>query len=86
VDVLKERVSPAPAIETAQGLIEEPTIKKKCKKKKHDNSDLSFINKRSGRLISRSLRNRKQDHLSSISLIEVNDHCSDDKINDFLSR
>jgi hypothetical protein len=47
---------------------------------------LSFINKRSGRLISRSLRNRKQDHLSSISVIKVNDHCSEHEINDLLTR
>jgi hypothetical protein len=60
VDVLKERVSPTPAIEPTQGLIDKPTVKKNRKKKKQDNSDLSFINKRSGRLISRSLRNRKQ--------------------------
>jgi hypothetical protein len=37
-------------------------------------------------LISRSLRNRKKDHLSSISTIEVNDHCSDQEINDFLAQ
>jgi hypothetical protein len=36
-------------------------------------------------LISRSLRNRKNDHLRSISTIEVNDHCSDEEINDFLA-
>jgi hypothetical protein len=37
VDVLKERVSPAPSIEPTQGLIDEPTIKKNHKKKKQDN-------------------------------------------------
>jgi hypothetical protein len=47
---------------------------------------LSFINKISIRLVSRSLRNQKQDHLSLISVIEVNDHRSDDEINDFLAR
>jgi hypothetical protein len=44
------------------------------------------MNKRSGRLISRSLRNQKKDHLSLISMIEVNDHCSDQEINDFLAQ
>jgi hypothetical protein len=86
VDVLKERVSPAPAIELTQGLNDKPTVKKNRKKKKQGNSDLSFINKRQGRLISRSLRNRQQDHLSSISVIEVDDHLTDDEINDFLAR
>jgi hypothetical protein len=86
VDVLKERVSPAPAIEPTQGLHDKPTVKKNRKKKKQGNSDLSFINKRQARLISRSLRNQQQDHLSSISVIEVDDHLTDDEINDFLAR
>jgi hypothetical protein len=43
------------------------------------------MNKRSGQLISRSLRNRKKDHLSLISTIEVNHHYSDEEINDFLA-
>jgi hypothetical protein len=86
VDVLKERVSHAPSIELTQGLNDKPTVKKNRKKKKQGNSDLSFVNKRQGKLISRSLRNRQQDHLSSISVIEVNDHLTDDEINDFLSR
>jgi hypothetical protein len=76
IDVLKKRVSYAPTIESNQGFIDKPTVKKIRKKKKHGNSDLIFINKRSGGLISRSLRNRKQDHLSSISMIEVNDQCN----------
>jgi hypothetical protein len=85
VDVLKERISPTPAIEPNQGFSDKPTVKKNRKSKKQESSDLNFINKRSGRLISRSLRNKKHDHLSSISMIEVNDHCSDDEINDFLA-
>jgi hypothetical protein len=59
VDVLKERVSPAPTIETTQGFHEKPIVKKNHKKKKQGNSDLRFVNKRQGRLISRSLRNRQ---------------------------
>jgi len=55
------------------------------KGKKQHNSDLNFRNKRYGRFISRSLRNKKRDHLSSISTIEVNDQCSDQEINDFLA-
>jgi hypothetical protein len=47
VDVLKERVSPTPAIDPTRGFHEKPTVKKNCRKKKHGNSNLSFINKRS---------------------------------------
>jgi hypothetical protein len=61
-------------------------LRKIVREKQLDNLDVSFINKRSGQLISRSLRNRKHDHLSSISMIKVNDHCSNDEINDFLAR
>jgi hypothetical protein len=86
VDVLKERVSPAPAIEPTQGLHDKPIVKKNCKKKKQGNSYLSFINKRQGMLISRSLRNQQQDHLSLILVIEINDHLTNDEINDFLAQ
>jgi hypothetical protein len=86
VDVLKERVSHDPTIESTQGLHDKSTVKKNRKKKKHGNSDLSFINKRQGRLISRSLRNQQQEHLSSISVIEVDDHLTNGEINDFLAR
>jgi hypothetical protein len=86
IDVLKERVSPAPTVEPTQGFINKSTVKKNHKKKKQGNSDLSFVNKRPGKLISRSLRNRQQDHLSSISVIEVDDHLTDDEINEFLAR
>jgi hypothetical protein len=85
IDVLKERVSPTPTIEPNQGFVDKPTIKKNRKKKEHGNSDLSFVNKRPRSLISRSLRNRQQDHLRSISVIKVNDHLTDDEINEFLS-
>jgi hypothetical protein len=37
VDVLKERVSPTPAIEPTQGLIDEPNVNTNPKKKKQDN-------------------------------------------------
>ena len=37
VDVLKERVSPSPAIELTQGLYEKPTVKKNHKKNKQGN-------------------------------------------------
>jgi hypothetical protein len=45
---------------------------------------LGFRNKRVGRLISRSLRNRSKPHLSSIDTIEINEE-SDPKIEDFLA-
>jgi hypothetical protein len=86
VDVLKERISPTPAIEPNQRFSDKPTIKKNRKSKKHESSDVNFINKRSGQLISKSLRNRKKDHLISISMIEVNHQCSDDEINYFLAQ
>jgi hypothetical protein len=59
VDVLKERVYPSPTIDLTQGLHDKPTVKKNRKKKKQGKSDLSFINKRQGRLISRILRNQQ---------------------------
>jgi hypothetical protein len=74
------------ANEPNQNHNDKPTVRKLRKGKKKQSSDLNFMNKRSGRLISRSLRNRKKDHLSSISTIEVNDHCSDQEINDFLAQ
>jgi hypothetical protein len=46
VDVLKERISPTPAIEPSQGFIDKPTVKKIRKKKKQGNSVSSFTNKR----------------------------------------
>jgi hypothetical protein len=85
VDVLKERIYPTHAIESNQGFSDKPTVKKNRNSKKQESLDSNFINKRSGRLISRSLRNQKHDHLSLIYMIEVNDHCSDDEINDFLT-
>ena len=84
--MLKDRVSYTPTIEPTQGFINKSTIGKNHKRKKHGNSDLSFVNKRPGRLISMCLRNRQQDHLSSISMIEVDSHLTDDEINEFISR
>jgi hypothetical protein len=86
IDVLKERVSPSPTFEPNQGFFNKPIVNKNRKQKKHGNLDLSFVNKRPGMLISRNLRNRQQDHLISIPVIEVDDHLSDDEINEFLSR
>jgi hypothetical protein len=67
---------------------DKPTVRKIHKGKKTQSSYLNFMNKRSGRLISRILRNRKKDHLRliSISTIEVNDSCSNQEINDFLAQ
>jgi hypothetical protein len=74
------------ANEPNQNHNDKPTARKIRKGKKKKSSDLNFMNKRSRRLISRSLRNQKKDHLSSISMIEVNDHYSNQEINDFLSQ
>jgi hypothetical protein len=48
VDVLKEKVSPALSKEPKHGFSDKPITKKNRKRKKEDNSDLSFMNKRSG--------------------------------------
>jgi hypothetical protein len=47
---------------------------------------VNFTNKRLGRLISRKLRNLQQDHLSSIPVIEVDDHFFEDEIDKFLDQ
>jgi hypothetical protein len=65
---------------------DKPVVKNFRKGKKQQSSDLNFRNKNVGRLISRNLRNRKSDHLSSIAMIEIDDQCSDREINDFLAR
>jgi len=56
-----------------------------CKGKKPHITDLNFRNKNVGHLISIKIRNRKSNHLSSINLIEIDDRCSDQEIDDFLS-
>jgi hypothetical protein len=85
VGELKGKFSPVLANETNHNRNDKPTARKIRKGKKKQSLDLNFMNKRSGRLISRSLRNRKKDHLSSISTIKVNDHYSDQEINYFLA-
>jgi hypothetical protein len=57
VDELKGRISPVLANEPNQNHSNKPTVKKIRKGKKQQSLDLNFMNKRSGRLISRSLRN-----------------------------
>jgi hypothetical protein len=86
IDVLKDRVSSAPTVESTQGVLKKSIVKKNHKHKEQSNSDLSFVNKRPGRLISKNFRNREQVHLSSIPVIEVDDHLYDDEINEFLAR
>jgi hypothetical protein len=80
MDVLKERISPTLASDPNQGHSDKPTVKK-IRKEEIEKLKFEFYE-----LISRSLRNRKKDHLSSISMIEVNDHCSNEEINDFLAQ
>jgi hypothetical protein len=83
--VLKDIVSSALTIEPTQGVMNKSILKKNRKHKGRSNSDLSFVNKRPGKLISMNLRNLQQDHLSSILVIELDDHLSDDDINEFLT-
>jgi hypothetical protein len=85
VGELKGKAFPVLGNEPNQNCNDKPTARKIRKGKKKQSSDLNFMNKRFGRLISRSLRNRKKDHLRSISTIEVDDHCSDQEINDLLA-
>jgi hypothetical protein len=86
VGELKGKYSPMRVNEPNQNHNDKPTARKIRKGKKKKSLNLNFMNKRSGRLISGSLRNRKNDHLSSISTIEVNDQCSYQEINDFLAQ
>jgi hypothetical protein len=86
LDVLKDRNPPVPINEPTQGVLNKSIVKKNRKHKEQSNSDLNFTNKRPGRLISRSLRNRQRDHLSSIPVIEVDDHLSEDEIDKFLAQ
>jgi hypothetical protein len=86
LDVLKDRVSFVPTHEPTQVVLNKSIVKKNRRHKEQINSDLNFTNKRSGRLISRSLRNHQQDHLSSIPVIEVDDHLSEDEIDKFLAQ
>jgi hypothetical protein len=84
--VLMDRVSPTPTIESTQGFFNKLISKKNRKHKEHGNSDINFKNKRSGKLIYINLINHQQYHLSSIPVIEVDDHLSNDEINQFISR
>jgi hypothetical protein len=61
-----------------------PYVDKSHKQSKQKHTALGFRNKRVGRLISRSLRNRSKPHLSSIDPIEVNE-VSDPEIENFLA-
>jgi hypothetical protein len=58
-------------------------VKKCCKGRKQQCTDLGFKNKKVGHLISRKLRNQNDTHLSSIDLIEI-DEGLDTKIEDFI--
>jgi hypothetical protein len=65
-----------------------PTVKtnnKHPRKQPKKNQEIRFRNKRPGRVISRSLRNRSKAHVSSIDLIEIHDD-SDSKIERFLAQ
>jgi hypothetical protein len=83
---LKGKYPPVPMNESNLNNNDKPVVKKFRKGKKQQSSDLNFRNKKVGRLISRNLRNRKSDHLSSIPMIEIDDQCSDQEINDFLAQ
>jgi hypothetical protein len=46
IDVLKERVSPAPTVEPTRGFFNKSIVKKNCRQKEQSNSDLNLANKR----------------------------------------
>jgi hypothetical protein len=75
--------SPDPEQYVFPNTIAKTVNKHSCKLLKN-NSDIGFNNKRSGRLISRSLRNKSKSHVSSIKAIEVHGS-SDSKIKKFLA-
>jgi hypothetical protein len=60
------------------------TVNRHSRKLSKNNSDIGFNNKRAGRLISRSLRNKTKSHVSSIKVIEVHES-SDSEIEKFLA-
>jgi hypothetical protein len=82
--VLKYRIPTVPIHEQTQVVVNKSIVKKNRRHKEQINSDLNFTNKRPGKLISRSLRNRQRDHLSLIPVIEVDRHLSEDEIDNFL--
>jgi hypothetical protein len=86
VGELKGKASHVLANEPNQNHNDKPTVRKFRKGNKKQSLDLNFMNKRSGRLISRNLRNQKKDNLRSIPTIEVTDHYSDQEINDLLAQ
>jgi hypothetical protein len=81
---LKEKYPHVPVNDASLNVNVKSDVKKLCKGRKQQCMDLSFKNKNVGRLISRKLRNRKGNHLSSIEPIEIDDRGSDHEIEDFL--
>ena len=59
-------------------------VKKPTGKRFKSNIDINFKNKRDGRLISWSLRNKTNSHANAISMIEVNEN-SNSEIDKFLA-
>ena len=86
LDDLKDRIPIVPTHEPIQVVLNKSIVKKSRKHKEQSNSELNFTNKRPCRLISRSLKNRQRDHLSSIPVIEVDDHFSEDEIDNFIGQ
>jgi hypothetical protein len=83
---LKEKDHPVPMNDSNLNDNDKSVVKNFRKGKKPQSTDLNFRNKNVGHLISRKLRNRKSNHLSSIDPIEIDDRCSDREIDDFLAR
>ena len=80
---LKEKYPHVPVKDSSLNIYVKSVVKKLCKGRKQQCMDLSFKNKNVGHLISRKLRNRKDNHLRSIDLIEINEGL-DREIEDFL--
>jgi hypothetical protein len=82
LDDLKDKILVVPNPEPIQVDLNELEIKKQGRRKIQRSPDINFKNKRHGRLISRTLRNRHRDHEKPIPVIEVDDRISEDDIDD----
>jgi len=86
LDDLKDRFSTYYTHEMIQVGLNESIVKKKGRYNKQSNPYGNFTNKRPHWFISRNLRNQQRDHQSSIPVIEVDDHFSEDEIDNFIGQ
>jgi hypothetical protein len=82
---LKEKYHPVPMNESNLNDNDKLVVKDFRKGKKPHSTDLNFKINNVDHLITRNLINQKSNHLISIDPIEIDDRCSDQEIDDFLS-